>query len=236
VGSTQLPEDYLIMKEALNEIKDVWLSAWNNKAFRNHFIVGVLLLVAVMVTTSYFFNYIQDDKNGIELNDWVLKRLPSIDVSVFIVTLMLSSAALFALRGLSNPNMLMTFLFALIIHLIARMITISATQFFPPQGLIVLHDPMGSMLYQYRFISRDLFYSGHTAILSLLYFCSFKKLDKYYIMLTVIGVGFLLLVQHVHYTIDVLCAPLFAFGCFWLAKKLINSREAYIDGLESHLV
>jgi len=224
------------MKEALKELKDVWLSAWNNKAFRNHFIAGILALIIVMVVTSYFFNYIQDDKNGIELNDWVLKRLPSMDMSVFIVSLMLSSAILFALRGLANPNMLMTFLFALIIHLIARMITISITQFFPPQGLIVLHDPMGSMLYQYRFISRDLFYSGHTAILSLLYFCSFKKLDKYYILLTVISVGFLLLVQHVHYTIDVLCAPIFAFGCFWLAKKLMNYCGVYLDKLESPLV
>lgn len=223
------------MKEQLEIIKQGWISAWYNKSFRTNFIVGLLLLAITMVVTSYFFNFIQDAKYGIALNDWVLQRLPAIDVSVFIVTIMASAALLFSLRSMANPNMLLTFLFALVIHLILRMITISVTGFFPPKNLIVLRDPMGSMLYQYRFISRDLFYSGHTAIVCLLYFCSFKKTDRYYMLLSAIGLGTLLLIQHVHYTIDVVCAPLFAYGCFWAAKKIIQYQNAYIDGIESHL-
>jgi hypothetical protein len=145
-----------------------------------------------------------------------------------------SAALLFALRGIGNPNILLTFLFAIILELLARMVTITITGFLPPHNLIVLKDPMGSMLYQYRFISRDLFFSGHTAIVSLLYLCSLKKFDKYYTFLAVISVACLLLIQHVHYTIDVLFAPIFAYGCFWLSKKIIKSQNAYLVGIENH--
>jgi hypothetical protein len=223
------------MKEFIQEARKNWLDAWNHKAFRMNFILGIVLLAAAMILTSFFFNYIQDNKNGVVLNDWVLQRLPSIDVSVVIVTLMGSAAILFALRGIANPNILITFLFAMILQLITRMITISITGFFPPPGLVVLRDPMGSMLYQYRFITRDLFYSGHTAMLCLLYFCSFKRGDKYYILFAAMSVAFLLLIQHVHYTVDVLCAPLFAFGCFWISKKIIRFQNAHLVGIESHI-
>jgi hypothetical protein len=199
-----------------------------------NFIGGVLILALSMVVTSFFFNYIQDTKEGIQLNDWILQRLPAMDVSVFIVTIMGSAALLFALRGVGNPNILITFLFALILELIARMITITATGFMPPHNLIVLRDPMGSMLYQYRFISRDLFFSGHTAIVSLLYFCSLKKFDRLYTFLATISVACLLLIQHVHYTVDVLFAPIFAYGCYWLSKKIITYQSAYLVGIENY--
>lgn len=224
------------MKEQLETIKNSWINAWNHKSFRLNFIAGLILLVIVMIITSYFFNYIQDRPYGIALNDWLLRNIPAINVSTYIVTLMGSAAILFSLRGIANPNMLLTFLFAVILHLMLRMVTITITGFYPPKGLIELKDPMGSMLYQYRFISRDLFYSGHTAIIFLLFLCSFKKADKYYMLFTCIVVGCLLLVQHVHYTLDVASAPLFAYGCFWAAKKIIHYQGAYLDGLESHPV
>jgi hypothetical protein len=37
--------------------------------------------------------------------------------------------------------------------------------------------------------------------------------------------GFLVLVQHVHYTIDVVSAPVFAYICYWLATKVHAAEE-----------
>ncbi len=216
-------------------IKQNWIDAWNHKAFRMNFIFGLVLLTIAMIFTSFFFNHIQDNKEGVVLNDWLLQRLPAMDVSAYIVILMFSAACLFAFRGIPNPNMLITFLFAMILQLTLRMITISITGFMAPVGLIVLRDPMGSMLYQNRFITRDLFYSGHTALLCLFYLCSFKKPDRFYLLFVAVSVAILLLIQHVHYTLDVVCAPIFAFACFWTAKKFIGYQNAYLDGLESHL-
>jgi hypothetical protein len=220
------------MKEYFRLVRQNWLYAWQNKAFRQNLIVGLILLTAATILTSFFFNYIEASKHGVVLNDWVLQKLPAIDVSALIVTLMGSAILLFSIRGIADPNIFITFLFALVLQLVTRMITISITEFLPPRGLIVLRDPMGSLLYQSRFITRDLFYSGHTAIICLLYLCSIKKLHKYYLLFAAIIVPCLLLIQHVHYTIDVVFAPLFAFGGVWLSKRVLRFQGAYVEGIK----
>lgn len=205
-----------------------WRNAWNYKAFRKSLISGIVLLAVMVVLTYYFFNYIQYRKQGIVLNDWVLRMLPAIDVSVFIIFLMSSVVLLYILRSAINPNMVITFLIAYILLLATRIITISITRLLAPPELIVLKDPMGSLLYPSKFITQDLFYSGHTATLFLFYLCSTKKIDKYYMLLATISVGILLLIQHVHYTVDVVFAPLFAFGCFWLSKRILHLQNVTI--------
>ena len=96
-----------------------------------------------------------------------------------------------------------------------------------PAGLIELKDPICNLMYGPRFITRDLFFSGHAATLFLLYLCSYKKFDRYYTLFAAIIVGILLLVQHVHYTLDVVCAPLFSLACFYIAKKIMATHHTY---------
>jgi len=164
------------------------------------------------------------------LNDWVLKELPAKDVSVPIVFLMSSVVLLYIIRCATNPNLVILFVMGAIFQLIFRIITIDSTRFFPPHELIVLQDPMANVLYQSRFITKDLFYSGHTAAMFLFFLCSNKKYDKYYMLFTTVMVAILLLIQHVHYTVDVAFAPLFAFCSYWLAKRIIRFQNAYVVG------
>lgn len=206
-----------------------WQNAWSNKAFRKSLFSCIALLAVMLVLTGYFFSYIQYRKQGVVLNDWVLKMLPAKDVSVFIISIMSSVVLLYVFRCAVNPNMVITFIMAFVFLLATRIITISITRLIAPPELIILRDPMGSLLYPSRFITQDLFYSGHTASLFLFYLCSTKKIDKYYILLATISVGILLLIQHVHYTVDVVCAPLFAFGCFWLSKRIMHLQNAYVN-------
>jgi len=42
------------------------------------------------------------------------------------------------------------------------------------------------------------------------------------LVLATVAIGFLVLVQHAHYTYDVLAAPFFAALSFWLAGKLLK--------------
>lgn len=75
----------------------------------------------------------------------------------------------------------------------------------------------------------DLFFSGHTAVafLGFLLFRQNKKL-KYFFLITSISMGIIVLLMHVHYSIDVFSAFFIAYGTFrvgeWFFKK-INSYE-----------
>jgi membrane-associated phospholipid phosphatase len=81
----------------------------------------------------------------------------------------------------------------------------------PPAKIIPLSDPIiESLFYQGDILLRDLFFSGHTANLIVVALLS----DTLWVKRTILGcaaiVGCLLMVQHVHYSIDVFAAPFFA--------------------------
>jgi len=69
---------------------------------------------------------------------------------------------------------------------------------------------------------RDLFFSGHTANVSLLFFFVDIRWIKIIIAVSTFVVGFLLLKQHVHYTIDVIVAPFFAFASYKIAVLMTD--------------
>ena len=213
-------------------IKQNWQEAWRNKAFRWSLISGLIIISIVIFFTYHFFNYIENSRGGEVLNDWMLNMLPAKDVSIPIVFFEGSVIILFFLRCTTNPAMFITALIGLIFIIASRCITIDITQFRAPIGIIALKDPIADMIYKTKFINRDLFYSGHVSILFLFYLCSSKKADKYYMLLAVILVGILLLIQHVHYTVDVISAPFFAFGCYWISKKLLHfSRKLAVSNV-----
>jgi PAP2 superfamily C-terminal len=81
---------------------------------------------------------------------------------------------------------------------------------------------LSNVLYGSSFVTKDLFYSGHTATLLLIYFNLKKKSDRYYVLLCTTCVGILVLVQHVHYLIDVVSAPFFTYCCYLLGARITD--------------
>ena len=105
--------------------------------------------------------------------------------------------------------------------MISRIITISIVPLNPPQHLIPLIDPLiNKTFYDGVFITKDLFYSGHTATMLLIFFCMENKILKLVGLLAAILVGGMVLVQHIHYTVDVLVVPFFTYTIYRLTKKI----------------
>ncbi|MES2849472.1 MAG: phosphatase PAP2-related protein [Bacteroidota bacterium] len=69
-------------------------------------------------------------------------------------------------------------------------------------------DPLTSITYGGKdvFMTKDLFFSGHTSNMLMLAMCLEKKSDKWWGYIAAVSVGILVLLQHAHYTIDVLAA------------------------------
>ena len=99
-----------------------------------------------------------------------------------------------------------------------RMSFIGLISLNPPLGLIPLADPITNLFYGKDYITHDLFFSGHTTTVFLIFLCLKRKNDRIFALFASVSVGFLLLVQHVHYTADVVAAPVFTYAVYRLIK------------------
>jgi membrane-associated phospholipid phosphatase len=85
--------------------------------------------------------------------------------------------------------------------------------------MIILNDPFVEFFGTGKTLTKDLFFSGHTATLFILFLVSKKKIIKTVFLISTIAVAISVLLQHVHYTIDVFAAVFFTYACYKLIYK-----------------
>ena len=101
----------------------------------------------------------------------------------------------------------------------------------PPIGIIPLRDPfVEGAFYDNKVLVKDLFFSGHTSNMVLLTLFMDIKWLKIILAFAATTVGYLVLVQHVHYTIDVIAAPFFAYLAYRIATKIADHLVAKFHG------
>lgn len=196
-----------------------WKSAIQELLFIKRIATGIIAIILVLAIFPHFFQHIEK-RNGVVIQDVLLQYLPPVNVSVPIFILLWSMFALFVIRVMQRPALLLTFTYCYLILCLLRIVTISLIPLNPPAGLIPLADPISNICYGKKFITKDLFFSGHTATMFLLYLCLDRKWDRLIALAATVLIGILVLVQHVHYTFDVLAAPFFTYWCYKVGKKL----------------
>ena len=201
-----------------------WSAAWKLSSFRWRFWTGIVIFIGILVALPFFFNAIEE-RNGISFNDLILERIPARNVSVAVFFLIWSSCLILIIRIYRDPMMLLNMLWAYNGVTLVRMACITLISLNPPAGLIPLADPITNQFYGQRYITHDLFFSGHTTTVFLIFLCLKKKTDRIYTLIASIVLGILLLVQHVHYTIDVLAAPVFTYALYRFALIITKIRN-----------
>jgi hypothetical protein len=202
------------------EVRQEWQMAWQSPGFRRKLITGLLAVSLIAMAFPVFFQAIEK-RNGIIVNDVVLGMLTPYDVSVPIFIIIWASFTLTLFRCIQNPDMLLTFLWAYIFVSLARFLSITLVPLAPPSGLIGLADPLVNRFYGSKYVTKDLFFSGHTSTVFLMYLCLTSRTDRILALIATVLVGTLLLIQHVHYTLDVLAAPFFTWLIWRVVKRLI---------------
>jgi hypothetical protein len=201
-------------------IRTAWKNVWVHSAFRATTIVGVFLFTALLFAFPIFFNLIES-KNGWILNDPIINFLPAYNLSLPIFFIIWGMSMLMVIRCIQDPYIFLLFLWSFIVMSAFRMTTMFICTLEAPVGLIELKDPITSIFYGNKFITKDLFFSGHTATQFLFFLCLQNKKDKILALIATIAIGTMVLFQHVHFTIDVLAAPLFTWIAYILAKRLL---------------
>jgi hypothetical protein len=203
--------------------REIWKATWNTRHKKQQIIFGTVIMVAVVIIMPHFFNGIQK-RNGKLLDDWLLAIIPPRNVSVAIFAIIWAMILLAIVRAMKDPSMYITYCWTYIFVTAARLTCISLVPLEPPTGLIQLTDPITAIFYGNSVITKDLFFSGHTATLTLICLCLKKRNDRIVATVATIVVAFLLLVQHIHYTIDVLGAPVFVY-VFYRATRYVLFRN-----------
>jgi hypothetical protein len=200
-----------------------WSDAWKIRSFKWKLWTGMLVFAGILISLPFFFNAIEA-RNGLVFTDVILQWLPARNVSVAVFFLIWSCCIILVLRIYRDPMMLLVSLWAYNGVTLVRMACIGLFSLNPPAGLIPLADPITNQFYGSRYITHDLFFSGHTTTVFLVFLCLKKKADRFYAFFASVTLGILLLVQHVHYTIDVLAAPFFTYAVYRVTL-LFTKRE-----------
>lgn len=198
------------------ECMNNWKTYFINKSNHATILFTAGLGLVVIPSLFPFLLWIQNRK-GKQINDPILELLPSIDLSWPIFILMIIAIGYSVFQASCNPPLIIKTIAAYFYMQIFRSIMLLIVPLDPPKGLIYLMDPLvHNTFYSGNYITRDLFFSGHAATVYLLWIMSKNRV----ILLAAVGVSIMLLIQHIHYTIDVLAAPIFA----WLSFKCLPKK------------
>ena len=213
------------MDSFLQRVAGSWKTAFADRRFRNTFITGLVLLIGFLSMLPFFYPYIEG-RDGYVLNDWLLNRFKPRDVSVPIFIIVWGAGILGVCRALLRPQILLQFFYAYIFFVITRSTCLVFVPLDPPIGIVELRDPLTNIFYGGAFMMRDLFYSGHTAAVVIICMLLPRKTDKIILSAAALVLGTLLLIQHVHYTIDVIAAVPFSILCCmagnWVVRKSLS--------------
>ena len=201
-------------------ISDSWREAWQLKGFKTRFIAGILMLLATFAYLPFFFKKIEA-RDGAYIADPLLELIQPRDLSLIIFICIWGVTLLLFLRCLKRPMMFIGTIYGFVVLYMMRLMTITLIPLNPPSGLIPLVDPLSNIFYgKGTFITKDLFFSGHTSCQFLAFLCFNSKRDKILALISTTVVGSLVLVQHVHYTVDVVAAIPLTFICYILGQKI----------------
>lgn len=221
---------------------DAWAPALARPAFRLSWALLALLLFGGLVPlVPGFFIWVQA-REGAVLADPLLHLLPRHDVATPVFVLMYGGV-LAAVGWLTrHPYLFLRGLWAYFLLLVLRLGTIWLWPLNPPLDLIAMPDPFTAFFFHTAAsdaITKDLFFSGHTATVAILALAVRGRVLRPALALVAVLIGLLVLVQRVHYSYDVLAAPLFAWFAYWVAglitRPAIEGTSAVFTRDTAHL-
>lgn len=196
-----------------------WKTFFQNKKSRTEFIITLLVLVPLMLSFSQFILFIEQ-REGVVLNDPLLNTFNPINLTWLTFSLIYLSLIMFFVSVFKDPVKLMIGLQSYGLMVIFRTIAMYLTPLDAPGTLLVLDDPFVQLFGKGDVLTKDLFFSGHTGTLFLLFLLAENKTLKILFLISTIMVGSAVLLQHVHYSIDVFVAPFVAYCSYRIIKNL----------------
>ncbi|MCC7386402.1 MAG: hypothetical protein IT384_31480 [Deltaproteobacteria bacterium] len=196
--------------------RDPWRDAWRDERFRPRLWIMLVTLVTFSASFSMFVGYVEA-RTGAVLNDPFLALLPRADLTWFTFALIHIAIPVGLIALIRQPWQVVLTLQTWAAMLVLRMAAMYVTPLDPPADVIPLVDPFAQMMFgKDEAPLRDLFFSGHTSTMFILFLTATdRRMKALFFGLTLLVVA-AVLIQRVHYTLDVLAAPFFVFALYRL--------------------
>ncbi len=200
-------------------MRQTWSHAWRERSFRAAMLAAGAVALPLAFCLPLFFDHI-GAKPGSLPPDPLLELIGPVDVTWLTFTVLYGGIAIGLFSARRDPLAVLRGLHAYAILQVLRMTAMEVWTFEPPPDIIPLIDPVTAAFYpgSEPFL-KDLFFSGHTATLAVIVGLSRGGMIRWILIAATISVGALVIAQHVHWTIDVLAAPIFA-RVAWKSSRL----------------
>lgn len=217
-----------MLSSCARQILARYKSCFSNKAFLVSLGTGLLMLAASLVANVYAVEYATASVSS-PVTDLVLSNIGPYDVDGIFVNGAVAMTVLIILVCLWDPKRIPFIVKTLSVFIVVRSVFIICTHIgvFPtrvaihPDSQNLIEDVIGTKLYSSFFLGDDSFFSGHTGLPFLMAFLYWDKrwLRGIFIALSIMF-GIVVLLGHLHYTIDVLSAFFISYGIYRMSRIL----------------
>lgn len=207
-----------------DQMKSNWKIYFSTK--KNRLFLGSIIIF-LSVILLFFTNFLQviESRNGFSFRDPILSLFDPIDLTWIIFGMIYGGLVLALFSLLKSPQVFTLAILTYGIMVVFRILAMYSLPLNPPETMIALKDPFVEFFGGGKILTKDLFFSGHTATSFIFFLTALNKKIRIAFLLLTIIMGFSVLLMHVHYAVDVLIAPFVAFTSFYISKKIHNKFD-----------
>lgn len=219
--------------QVINTYWNKHLQLWKNKEFVTSVFV-YLIMLGISIAMTYFASNYTDTYPGNIVPDLILDHIPTYNVGYMFFQGSFFFLASLLCVGIFLPEAAPFTLASSALFFGVRAVFMTMTHLSAPNieyySYILYHHEVPSVLFSMN-SGNDLFFSGHAGypFLLALVFWKYKTL-RYYLLLCSAISSVVVLMGHLHYSIDVFSAFFIAYGIFEMSKRLFkNSYKHFLE-------
>jgi len=216
---------------SLSQLSIKYKSHLSDRKFLTSLLMAFLFLILSIIATYFAIQYADEKASG-SVTDIVLSNIPVFDVDgIFlygpIVFWLITIFYAFAFEFKKTPFMLKSL--ALCVTIRAIFITLTHIGPFPDHTITNVSNSFFSVFTS----GNDLFFSGHTGfpyLMALIFWDN--KYSRWFFLFSSFFFGAIVLMSHLHYSIDVAAAFFITYAIFRLAQKWFKKEQSFFENIE----
>ncbi len=215
----------------MDYIKQVHRLYWKDWRFASSLVYGLIILI-IGITASYFAIIYATESSSSSVTDIILSNIPVFDVDmIFIYGPVIFFVIVGVYAFLYEPYRVPFGFKSIGIFLLIRSVFISLTHIGPfPTHIHIV----STSIFAVFTTGNDLFFSSHTGLpfLVALVFWD-NKIIRYFSILSSIFFGIIVLMAHLHYSIDVFAAFFITYSIFVICQKIYKEdHHVSVNGIQ----